>query len=209
MDFVEGTRCYFFNSTQTSVWLRDIGWWKHQEHFQKLPHVPWRPPDWARIYKRSFKLEAKWKQGRSASPSCTHLDAGLLWSSTEATCNFRIWNKTRLMILFSLPLYFLLLFASSNLSFPLLPFWVSFPCPLSRHLPGKDNRVPMEKRDAAEGMFERELWLQTFHLVLHLAKAGCRVAQLSEGGWDKRKEKKGNEIQWSVKRKEKKRPLPL
>lgn len=29
MDFAEGTRCYFFNSTQISVWLRDIGWWKH------------------------------------------------------------------------------------------------------------------------------------------------------------------------------------
>lgn len=46
----------------------------------------------------------------------------------------------------------------------------------------------MESRDAAEGIFERELWLQTFHLVLYLAKAGCRVAGLSGGTRQRREE---------------------
>lgn len=76
----------------------------------------------------------------------------------------------------------------------LLAFLISLPCPLSFHLPGRSNSESMESRDAAEGIFERELWLQTFHLVLYLAKAGCRVPWLSEdihsmreGGWDKRK----------------------
>ncbi|KAK1904526.1 RING finger protein 214 [Dissostichus eleginoides] len=51
-----------------------------------------------------------------------------------------------------------------------------------------DNRAPMESTDATEGLFERDLWLQTFHPVLYLAKAGCRVPQLSEGIDQRRKE---------------------
>ncbi|KAI9526728.1 hypothetical protein NQZ68_036521 [Dissostichus eleginoides] len=45
-----------------------------------------------------------------------------------------------------------------------------------RQSPGqsRDNRAPMESTDATEGLFERDLWLQTFHPVLYLAKAGCR-----------------------------------
>ncbi|GLD70266.1 probable E3 ubiquitin-protein ligase MID2 [Lates japonicus] len=56
---------------------------------------------------------------------------------------------------------------------------------------GKDNRVPMESRDAAEGIFESELWLQTFHLVLYLANAGCRASK------KKREEMKMSEKQTS------------
>lgn len=109
-------------------------------------------------------------------------------------------------------------FCSCNPSFALpssLPPLVSFPCPLSLHPPGRDNRVPMESWDAAEGIFERELWLQTFHLVLYLAKAGCGVARLSEGihqrreeGWEKRR---GREIKCNEKERErgKKREKPL
>lgn len=48
---------------------------------------------------------------------------------------------------------------------PSPPSFLAFLCPLSLHLPGRDNRVPVESRDAAEGIFEREIWLQTFHLV--------------------------------------------
>lgn len=108
-------------------------------------------------------------------------------------------------------LFFLLLFVSGNFSslFPpyFIPSLLSFPCPLSLHLPGRDNWVPMESRDAAEGIFERELWLQTFHLVLYLAKAGCRVARLSESihrrreeGWDKRR---GREMKCNEREREK------
>lgn len=121
LDFVEGTRCYFFNSTQTSVWIR---WMMKtcQEHLQKLPLVPQWPPDWVRICKRCFKLEAKWKQGCSTSPSCTHLNAECLWSATEARYNFRIWNKTHLKILCSLPLFS---FVICHIVFPspFSPYW--------------------------------------------------------------------------------------
>lgn len=56
----------------------------------------------------------------------------------------------------------------------------------------------MKSREAAEGIFERELLLQTFHLVLYLAKAGCRVPGLSEGIHQRREEggdkKRGREM---------------
>ncbi len=72
----------------------------------------------------------------------------------------------------------------------------------------------MESRDAAEGIFERELWLQTFHLALYLAKAGCGVARLSEGTHQRReegwRESRGGEMKFSVgKRKGAKQPSLL
>lgn len=65
-------------------------------------------------------------------------------------------------------------------------------CCLSGLSLGKDTQVPMESRDAAEGVSKREFWMQTFPLVLYLAKVGCRVSQLPEGGMRHEEEGKFN-----------------
>lgn len=145
----------------------------------KKLHVLWQRPDWVKMYNSSFKLETEWKKGRITSSSCTHLDVKLFWWYTETMYSFTSGTQASLRILLSINRFVtLFLFFPSFRSLPV--FLVSSPCPLSFHLPGRSNSESMESRDAAEGIFERELWLQTFHLVLYLAKAGCRVPWLSE-----------------------------
>lgn len=165
-----------------------------QEHFEKLLHVLWQPLDCVRICKRSFKLEAKWRQGHTVA---------LTWVTSFSDHIQRpgaphtSWERAEK----SEEPYFLFMFIFGK-SFlqppPSLPYFLSILCPLFFHLPGRDNLMPTESRNGAEGIFEWELWLQTFHLMLYLAKTGCRVPWLSEGIHQRWDQTRGEEAIWNV-----------
>lgn len=84
---------------------------------------------------------------------------------------------------------------SLSLTLPLQPL----PSFFFSNLPGRDNCMPTESRDWAEGIFKkRALAAKTFHLALYLAKTGCRVPWLSEGTHQRGDETRGDEGMWNV-----------
>lgn len=76
----------------------------------------------------SFKLVVEVKQGRSAFPSCTHLDAEPLWSSARACWNVQIWSWAHLEISPSLSLLSLSL-SHLACTFPLISLLSLFALP--------------------------------------------------------------------------------
>lgn len=141
----------------------------HQKHSQTLFHVLGWSPDWVGIHKKSFRVEGAAHHLPSAlSPACqasliTHSDLvrplhperGSPPNHTVTTSYW--WLSVTLLIRPSSPL--------------LAP---SFS-------PSAWQGQPSAREDAAEGIFESQLLLQSFHLELYLAKAGCRAPEPSGG----------------------------
>lgn len=88
----EGTRCPRHQMMKT--WQEDV---------QKLLHVSWRPPKRAETWRRRKRGS---RRAALDSLACTHLVPTLLWSITDARCNFCGWNERLEFSCFLAPVFF-------------------------------------------------------------------------------------------------------
>ena len=161
---------------------------------KKLPHVPWRPPDWLK------EKASNWRQGLSSSPGCTHLEAEPLWSSYRvpgATSGSGVRHASRSRTLLSAAVC-LYLHSPSLTSLPHSPSHALF---LSICLAGTTEcpwRAGMQQKASLK---ERALAAKPFIWSYTWPRRACRVARLSGGIRWRREEgmrQGGGEGKWNA-----------